>query len=238
MIRESGELRVGVAIPAAGSGKRLGGRDKAFLELAGEPVLRHALRPFLEHPSVSSIAVALAPRFAFPPPAWLVGLDARLCVVAGAKTRTGSVLAALDALDPSVDVVVVHDGARPLVTREIIDRCIAGVSALEGVVSGWPIVDTLKETDSRGRVLLTRDRASLWSAQTPQAFPYGPIVAAYRRGVAEGLRTTDDAQVFTHFGGSVRMVEGSPRNLKITFPEDLGIAEYLLVGQRGAAPAR
>ena len=237
--REGGQTspgpRVGVAIPAAGGGKRLGGRNKALVELRGEPVLLHALRPFMEHPRVFSIVVALAPRIAFPPPGWLVALGSRVRVVPGAETRIRSVLATLEALDPQVDVVVVHDAARPLVTREVIDRCVAGVSDGEGAVAGWPVVDTLKETDSRGRVLATPDRSRLWSAQTPQAFPRGPLMTAYRRAAAEGLPATDDAPIFVQFGGRVRMVEGSPRNLKLTYPDDVEIAEFLLKEHRGTS---
>jgi 2-C-methyl-D-erythritol 4-phosphate cytidylyltransferase len=228
---------VAVAVPAAGSGSRLGGKDKGFLELGGEPVLVHAMRPFLDHPFVVSIAVALAPRLALPPPEWLVSLDPRIRVVAGAETRSGSVLAALEAVGSEVDVIVIHDGARPLVTREIIDRCIGATTEGEGAIAGWPAVDTLKEVDSRGRVLATPDRSRLWRAQTPQAFPYAKLLDAYRRGVAEGLVATDDAELFTRAGGTVRVVEGAPWNLKLTYPGDLPLAE-LLLARRAEAPRR
>lgn len=220
--------RVGVAIPAAGGGSRLGGRDKALLELGGEPMLLHSLRPFLEHPLVTSIAIALPARLVFPPPTWLVGIDPRVVVLAGSVTRTESVRLALDALAGDLDIIVVHDAARPLVTRETIDRCIAVAATGEGAIAAWPVVDTLKEVDSRNHVLQTPDRSRLWSAQTPQAFPATALREAYWKGAKEGVQATDDAQLFMHFGRTVRVVEGSPWNLKVTYPDDVVLAEVLL----------
>ena len=205
----------------------MGGVKKPFLSLRGEPLLLHTLRPFLAHPDVTVVRVALAAEDAAAPPDWLCDLDARLACVAGGATRTASVRAALAALPPVVEIVVVHDAARPLVTGAILDRCIAAVAlAGAGVVAGWPATDTLKEVDGTGRVLGTPDRHRFWHAQTPQAFPRALLDRAYQ--ARDGSEATDDAALVERVGGRVVMVEGAATNLKVTRPEDVAVAEALL----------
>lgn len=216
----------------------MGGRPKAFLALGGIPLLQHALSTFLEHPRVRSIVVALSPDDAEEPPAWLRGLDRRVEVVAGGETRTLSVFAGLESLDAAVDLVLVHDAARPFVTREVIDRCVEAVGDTEGAVAGWPAADTMKQVGEGARVVATPDRATLWSAQTPQAFPRPMLLEAYRRAVSKGQSATDDAEIFRRHGGTVRMVEGARWNLKVTHPEDLEMAEFLVNRLRAGAGAR
>ncbi len=225
---------VGVAIPAAGLGTRMGSRKKAFLELGGEPLLRRTLAPFLAHPRVVSIAIALPAEEAGRPPEWLEGLDPRVRWVAGGVTRLHSVRAAISALDARAEVILVHDGARPLVSREIIDRCLRVADRGEGAVAGWPSVDTLKEVDSTGQILATPRREALWRAQTPQAFPRQLLLDAYRKALDDGVSATDDSALFARIGGRVRMVEGAPWNLKVTHPEDLEVAELLFRLRTGA----
>ncbi len=203
----------------------MGGRRKPFLALQGEPVLVHALRPFLTHPAVTAVRVALSAEDANDPPGWLRGLDPRLLLVAGGASRAASVRAGLDALD-DVDVVLVHDAARPLVTRAIIDRCIAAADAGKGAVAGWPATDTLKQVDDGLRIVATPDRSRIWHAQTPQAFPAELLRRAY--AAWDGTEATDDATLVERVGGTVVMVEGSATNLKVTLPEDLAVAEVLL----------
>jgi 2-C-methyl-D-erythritol 4-phosphate cytidylyltransferase len=220
--------RVGVAVPAAGAGVRMGGGTKVFLEVGGEPLLARSLRPFLRIPEVEAVAVALPPAEVASPPAWLRDLDTRIRLVEGGESRLHSVRNALEALPGGVEVVLVHDAARPLVTGGIIRRCIGGVRDGTGAVAGWPVVDTLKSVDDGGYVTGTPDRSGLWRAQTPQAFLREALLAAYRRAVEEGWEATDDAAVFARDGGRVRMVEGSPWNLKVTHPQDLEAAKRLL----------
>jgi 2-C-methyl-D-erythritol 4-phosphate cytidylyltransferase len=203
----------------------MGGRRKPFLELRGEPVLLHALRPFLAHPAVAAVRVALSPEDAADPPGWLRELDARVGVVRGGATRTHSVRAALDALD-DVDIVLVHDAARPLVTTEIIERCIGAARGGQGAVAGWPASDTLKQVDDERRVIATPDRSRIWHAQTPQAFPAELLRRAYAGW--DGREATDDAALVERVGGRVVMVEGAATNLKVTRPEDVPVAEALL----------
>ena len=225
---EEGGVTVGVVVPAAGSGQRMGGLAKPFLELSGEPILMRALRPFLDHSGVREVVVSLPAADAESPPAWLIEADQRIQVVAGGETRRDSVWAGLQVLSDALDVAVVHDGARPFVSRDVVGRCIDLAGRGLGGVAGVPAVDTIKEVDGDGRIVATPDRSRLWHAQTPQAFPLGVIMDAYRRAFTEDFPATDDAALVERAGGQVVMVESSEENLKITRPEDLEMAEFML----------
>lgn len=220
--------RVSVAIPAAGSGSRMGGVRKQYLELAGQPVLLRALRPFLARPDVVGVAVALPEDDCGEPPDWLSGLDPRVRLVPGGETRRDSVWAALQALPEVAGVVVVHDGARPLVDPEVIEACVGAARTGVGAVAGNLAVDTLKRVDEDGQVIDTPDRSELWHAQTPQAFPRALLLDAYARALEEGWPATDDAAVVERAGGTVVMVPSPASNLKVTRMEDLALAELLL----------
>lgn len=224
--------RVAVVVPGAGSGQRMGGRRKSFLELRGEPVLLHALRPFLAEPRVVAVVVALAAEDVVAGPDWLTSLDPRVTIVPGGATRTESVRSAIEAVPDDVDAIVVHDAARPLVRRSVVVECLD--VALEGVgaVAGTPAVDTIKVVDSESYVIDTPDRAALWHAQTPQVFPAEVLRAAYADPAAEG---TDDAALVERVadGVRVRMVDAGPDNLKVTRPGDLGVAEAILLSRTG-----
>lgn len=230
--------RLGVAVPAAGSGRRMGGHKKVFLEVAGAPLLVHSLRPFLRHPGVMAVTVALPAEEAATPPGWLAELDPRVRVVPGGQTRLESVQRAVEALGDAMDVICVHDGARPLVTPEVIQRCVLVARGGDGAVAGWPVTDTLKEVDEERRILATVDRSRFWRAQTPQAFPAAELRRAYRSALAQGVEATDDAAVFAWAGGTVRMVEGDPWNLKVTYPDDIAVAERLLERVAGRGERR
>lgn len=222
--------RVGIAVPAAGAGRRMGGVRKPFLELAGEPVLVHALRPFLQDHRVFRVVVALAADDAASPPAWLTALDERIRVVAGGETRTDSVRAALAALPAEVDVIAVHDAARPLVTPDVVRRCIDLAEQGCGAVAGSPAVDTIKEVGVGGTVVRTPDRARFWHAHTPQVFPADILRRAYDDAAAGA---TDDASLVERLGGEVRLVDDGPSNMKVTRPEDVAVAEAVLRARRG-----
>lgn len=226
--RDEAPVTVGVAVPAAGEGRRMGGVRKPFLEMAGHPVLVHALRPFLGEVRVVRIAVALPPDLATDPPAWLTALDPRIVVVAGGASRGASVAAAIDALG-EVDLIAVHDAARPLLTTETLARCIDVASTGRGAVAGTPAVDTIKRVGSDGRIVETPDRSTLWSAHTPQIFPADLLRQAYGSGEA----ATDDSALVEAMGEVVQMVDDGGWNLKVTRPEDVAVAEALIAG-RGA----
>jgi len=224
----AGDVRVGVAVPAAGSGSRMGGVRKPFVDLLGEPVLLHALRPFLADRRVVSIVVALAPDEAADPPGWIGALDPRVGVVAGGGTRGASVLLALEALPKDVDVIAVHDAARPLVSEEVVRACIDVAAGGLGAVAGSPAIDTLKTVDPEGFVLTTPDRSTLWHAHTPQVFPAALLRRAYRE---VGVTHTDDAALVERVGGRIRMIDDGAANMKVTGPEDVAIAEAILAAR-------
>lgn len=239
MVRDAREpelpdgLQAGVAVPAAGLGRRMGGRKKPFLELAGEPILLHALRPFLEHPWIRAVAVAVLPEDVDGTQDWLSAVDSRVRVVAGGASRSDSVAHAVEALPEGLDVILVHDGARPLVTRDTIRRCAAWAAAGTGAVAGCPATDTLKEVDETGRIVRTPDRDRIWHAQTPQAFP----ARVLRNALADEAlraRATDDASLVEAAGTAVFMVTGSTDNMKVTRPGDLTTAELFLARRREA----
>jgi len=221
-------VRVGVAVPAAGCGRRMGGVRKPFLALAGEPILLHALRPFLADERVVRVCVALSEEDAVDPPSWLLELDARVRVVAGGQTRGESVRLALAALGDDVTVIAVHDAARPLVTTDIVRACIDLAATGCGAVAGCPVVDTMKIVDSDAQIVSTPERATLWHAQTPQVFPAEVLRRAYHGG---GLDSTDDASLVEHAGGVVRMIDAGLLNMKVTQPADVAVAEAILTAR-------
>jgi len=230
-------IRAVAVLPSAGAGRRMGGVRKPLLELAGEPMLVHALRPFLAHPAVVQVIVALAPEEAQRPPEWLTTLDPRIRVVVGGAERGDSVRNGLEAVPADADVVLIHDAARPLVSAAEVDGAIAAAARGVGAVVAVPVVDTLKLVDARGAVLETRKRDGLWHALTPQAFPRAMILDAYRRAARDGITGTDDAALVEHYGGEVVVVEGSRANIKVTTPADLELAEAVLAARREAGAA-
>lgn len=206
----------------------MGGVRKPFLELEGEPVLAHALRPFLADDRVTHVVVALAAPDAAEAPAWIAGLDPRVRVVAGGSTRAESVRNGVAAL-PEVDVIAVHDAARPLVSAAVVARCIDVALEGEGAVAGCPAVDTVKQVDPEGRVVATPDRARLWYAHTPQVFPADLLRRAY---AADLSGATDDASLVERLGATIRMVDAGASNLKVTRAEDIPVARALLRARR------
>jgi 2-C-methyl-D-erythritol 4-phosphate cytidylyltransferase len=224
-------VRAAAVVPAGGAGRRMGrdGVRKQYLELDGEPILLRALRPLVEHPSIEWVVVALPAEDADDPP---FPLPDGVRAVAGGAERGDSVRRGLAAVPEAADVVLIHDGARPLLTTDVVSRTLAAVSADAGAIAALPVADTLKRVDEDGAIAGTVDRRGLWRAQTPQAFPRRLIVEAYERAAAERIEATDDAALVERFGGRVVVVVGDARNLKVTRPEDLPMAELLLRAAR------
>lgn len=223
--------RVGVAVPAAGAGRRMGGVRKPFLELDGQPVLLRALRPFLADDRVVRVVVALATDDAADPPQWLTALDERVRVVAGGETRGASVARCLDAIPENVHVIAVHDAARPLVTHEVVRRCLDVAASGVGAVAGCPAVDTMKVVDESGFIVSTPGRSTLWHAHTPQVFPAEALRSAYAAG---GIEATDDASLVERGRIRVRMVDDGTLNPKITRSGDLAVGEAILRERAGS----
>lgn len=212
-------------VVAGGSGRRMGGAvRKQYLEVGGVPVLLRAVMPFVRHPRIGSVVVVLPPEDLDAPPAWLSALAVTL--VAGGAARGDSVWNGLAATPADAGAVLVHDGARPFVSAQIIGR-VLDACAHGGAIAAVQVTDTVKEVGPDGVIRGTPDRARLWAAQTPQGFPRAALIRAYERARAEGIAATDDAALFERYEGPVRVVAGSERNLKVTRPADLAVAEAL-----------
>ena len=222
---------MGVVVVAAGRGTRIGGDlPKQYLPIGGVPILLRAIRPFSSHPDVEQVVVVLAAADAESPPDFLSALTGEaLTITAGGRERSDSVAAGLRALRDGCEVVLVHDGARPFVDRSVIDAVIAHARAGHGAVAAVPVSDTIKEAAGPDPTLIGRTvpRAGLWRAQTPQGFPRRLLADAYARAGAGGGGATDDAALVEAYGGTVRLVPDSPRNMKITTRDDLAVAEAL-----------
>ena len=217
-------MTVGALVPAAGSGVRLGpGAPKALRLLAGEPLLVHALRGLRAAPSVGHVVVAA-------PPADVDAVCALLepwsvQVVPGGAERQDSVRRALAALEPAVELVLVHDAARCLTPAALVEAVVAALRAgADAVVPVLPVADTVKAVDG-DRVTATLDRASLRATQTPQGFRRDVLERAHASGRPAA---TDDAGLVEACGGTVRTVEGSEDAFKVTRPRDLLLAEAVL----------
>lgn len=213
---------------AAGQGRRMElGVNKIFLELDGRPILIHTLQAFSACDAVDDLLVVVAPDEVPVVKALLaneVGLKPYK-VAAGGAERQHSVANALRLLPPETEIVLVHDGARPLVPRAVIERVAAEALASGAAAAGVPEKNTIKVVDGQGWILSTPDRKALWSIQTPQGFRREVLLEAYARAEADGFLGTDDAGLVERSGRRVKVVMGAYRNLKITTPEDMVIAE-------------
>jgi 2-C-methyl-D-erythritol 4-phosphate cytidylyltransferase len=243
-------MKVVVIIPAAGLGTRMApmpvgakGKQKKspptkqFTELSGTPILIHTLRKFAAVDAVSEIWIALRENE-------LAGFRARLEseannvlskkveLVVGGEHRQQSVESALNAVAAAADdIVLVHDAVRPLVTREIIQEVIEAAKKYGAAIAGLPAVDTVKQVERTAEgalVKATIPRAGIVMAQTPQGFRYGVIKKAFDEASADGFLGTDEASLVERSGHDVAVVMGSPRNIKITTPADMELAEFYL----------
>lgn len=231
-------MSVIVLIPAAGTGRRMGaGTNKQYLELAGRSVLSRTIAEFEQHPLVDTITIIVTKsELAYCEEEIVARGDYRKvhAVVSGGAERQDSVYCGLQTCAAEADdLILIHDGARPLVSAGIIDRVIAAGQQHGACLTAVPAKDTIKIV-ADGCVVTTPDRATLWLAQTPQAFRYDLIRSAHDRAATQGMRATDDAQLAEWAGLKVHVVQGDYRNLKITTPEDLELAEHLLASDKEA----
>jgi 2-C-methyl-D-erythritol 4-phosphate cytidylyltransferase len=227
-------LNYALLMPAAGSGSRLGAAlPKALLEIAGRALFAHAAEPFVQDPRCLEVVIA-APQGCenqFAHASKVTWHNSRVKVITGGRIRQESVGLALAALTCRPDAVLIHDAARPLVRPDLID-CV--LNALEhdcvAVVPGLPVTDTLKRVDGVPlTVVETVDRASLVAVQTPQALLFSLAARAFELAAATGFEATDDVSLIEQFNlGPIRVVDGDPRNFKITTVDDLARARELL----------
>ena len=223
----------GVVIVAAGRGERAGQSTegpKQYRRIGGKPVIRHTLETFLAHPSIGVVAVAIHPDDAELFNAAAGELADKAVVVHGGKTRQSSTRLALLALrDRRLDHVLIHDAVRPFAEASLIDRVIAGLDRDAGALPACAVSDTLKKGEDGGLVAATISRDGLFAAQTPQGFPFGPIFAAHQKAHEAGREDfTDDAAIAEWAGIPVRLVEGSPDNVKLTWARDMEMAKMRL----------
>ncbi len=217
-------------VPSAGLGQRFGrDRNKPFFSLLDKPLVVWSLEVFQNISEIKEIIPVLKEtdmemgaevfeRF---------NLSKIRRIAPGGRERQDSVYSGLKALRGKAEIVLIHDGARPLVDAGIVRRALNSISGFEGVVVGVPVKDTIKEVN--GNVIKkTLKREAIWAVQTPQLFLYNHIIKAYDKAMEEGFYSTDDSALLERNGGKVKMVEGSYSNIKITTPEDILIAELLL----------
>jgi 2-C-methyl-D-erythritol 4-phosphate cytidylyltransferase len=219
---------VGV-VAAAGDGERLGqGKPKALVACAGRPLVEWSIGPLAA--VCDRVVVAMPPGIDEVPWTRDAGQAER---VTGGASRSESVLAGVRA-SPEARAYVVHDAARPLVTRALVERCVGEVGhGWDGAVAAAPMTDTVKEASAAGEVVQTLDRATLWAVQTPQAFQASALRRALDVAPALLASATDDASLVEAAGGRVRVVDSSPENLKVTRPRDLAAAEAVLAARAG-----
>ncbi len=214
-------------VPAAGKGLRLPGAvAKQFQSLAGKPLFHHCLLRIARSNLVGRVVVALPP--GLDPPDLPVGLCVPVQVVEGGASRQDSVRNALNSLGDNVSWVVVHDGARPLVTAELLKRCLIGASETGAAIAALRVVDTVKVGDAEGFIETTRPREGLWLAQTPQVARRELLARAMVRAEASGFEGTDEAALLEAVGARVKLVAGSVQNIKVTTPGDMERAARLM----------
>jgi len=231
--------RVWAAVPAAGSGSRMGAPlPKQYLPLAGRPLALHTLNALLGVSCIREIVVALAPGDRH----WAsLGVDAsRVRTVQGGEDRAASVLNALHGFSQQPDEddwVLVHDMARPCVRRTDIERLVAALAqeAVGGLLA-LPVAEMLKRGDAERRVVATLEREGAWQAQTPQMFRYSVLLQALEQARDEGVSVTDESMAVERLGLRPRLVEGGRHNIKLTRAEDMALAEFY-IGRGGADAA-
>jgi 2-C-methyl-D-erythritol 4-phosphate cytidylyltransferase len=228
-------VRVHALIPAAGNSVRFGGTTlKQYAHLMGQPVIVHSIEAVRRHPAVDAVTVALAPDD---------GIFAELVaphypdvhVVMGGNSRAASVMNGLISIqesDPSCEWVLVHDAARPCLPIAALRRLLTlGLASAHGAILAVPVSDTLKLADNTGHIESSVDRTRFWAAQTPQLFRVKALLANLRDALAAGESPTDEASAMERAGYHPLLVEGQRSNIKITGPEDLALAEFILQRQ-------
>ena len=233
MGQETKEMRTVALIPAAGRGLRMGvERAKQFLEVDGKPLLALTLAPFQACAAIGAIVVVVPPEDLDHCREHIVSrfhLDKVSRVVPGGERRQDSVRLGIEAAGAHWDLVLIHDGVRPMVDEAMIRRVLRAARDHRCVITGLPATDTVKEVGDSGRVLKTHDRGKIWLVQTPQVFRYADIISAHRQAQKEGWEgITDDAALAERSGIPVTMVEGSQRNIKVTTPQDLELMRILV----------
>lgn len=224
----------GVVIVAAGKGSRMKmDINKQFIKLNEKEIVAYTIEKFYNHSNIQDIVVVVREEEAkFLEKEILEKYNFKNIKIAfGGKERQNSVYNGLKMLDKDCKNVLVHDGARPFVSKEIIDNSINAVKNYNAVVVGVPVKDTIKIVNKDNDIVDTPDRSMLWAVQTPQTFNYEILMKAYENAFKNEFYGTDDAMLVEHVGYKVKMIEGSYNNIKVTTPEDINIGIQILNGQ-------
>ena len=218
-------------IPAAGMGKRMGSdRNKLLLTLLGKPLLSWTLLAAESSQSIDCIGI-IGPPYDFPEfkrILEIISINKPVKLIQGGKTRQESVYNGLQALPEAAERVLIHDGARCLVTPNLFDKCAEALLTCQGLIAAIPVKDTIKIVDSNKLIEDTPNRSNLWAAQTPQGFEVNLLKECHQKGDQLAWQVTDDAALFEKCQLPVKIVEGEETNLKVTTPVDLAIAEFIL----------
>lgn len=218
-------------IPAAGLGKRMGGdRNKLLLTLLEKPLFAWTLLAAEASREIEWIGI-IGQSYDFPAFKAIlssISLTKQIEFIQGGETRQASVFKGLKALPKAAKQVLIHDGARCLVTNKLFDRCALELSHCQGLIAAIPVKDTIKIVDSNRFIQNTPNRQNLWAAQTPQGFDVTLLKNCHEKGYQLGWEVTDDAALFEKCQLPVKIVEGEETNLKVTTPVDLAIAEFIL----------
>ena len=216
-------------IVAAGSGKRLGGREpKAFVTLGGRTLLSWSLAILAQVSSIGEVVIAVPEGMEAAARREASDLRIPVKITRGGVERQDSVRIALAITSAQSEFIVVHDAARPFATAEMFEACLEAAQRSGGAIAALPVADTLKRVDDQHLITATVPRASLWQAQTPQAFRRALLVSAHERAIKDGIVATDDADLVERMGGRVEIVESTGFNLKITTASDLELAEAVV----------
>ena len=217
----------GAVIVAAGSASRMGGIDKVMADLGGEPMILRTVRTFQNCDAIASIVIVTREDLIQPIAGLCRDMKKVVAVVAGGGSRQESVHLGLNALPKGTKLAAVHDGARPLISWQVIDRVVRAANTYGAAAPAIPVKDTIKVV-SGGLVKETPDRATLQAVQTPQVFDFDLLRGALKKAETDGASVTDDCSAVERTGMKIKIVEGDERNLKVTTPMDLKIAELLL----------
>ncbi|MCK9217492.1 MAG: 2-C-methyl-D-erythritol 4-phosphate cytidylyltransferase [Firmicutes bacterium] len=219
-------------ILAAGKGSRMkAGINKQYLNLNGRPLLSYSLEVFFTCIGIDEIILVISRsdnEIFYDKILNDFHMNKPLKVVFGGDERQESVRKGLKEADKNTDIIIIHDGARPFITTEMIETCIKEASKYGASSLGVPVKETIKITDNENFVINTPDREKLWITQTPQAFKHNLIVQAHKHAHEQGKKATDDAMLVEYLNHSVKMVVGDYCNIKITTAEDLVIAEAMM----------
>ena len=223
--------KCGAVIVAAGSASRMGGIDKIMAPLGGEPMIVRTVRAFQECDAITEIVVVTREDLILPVTELCGGFDKVRAVAAGGKSRQESVSRGLGMLSGKMKLAAVHDGARPLITWQVIDRTVRAAHSYGAAAPAVPVKDTIK-TVQGGLVETTPDRNTLRAIQTPQVFDIDLLRGALKKAETDGAQVTDDCSAVERMGMKIKIVDGDEGNLKITTPMDLKIAQMLLEEQK------